>query len=185
MTPFAHVSGGYLIVELADKIYPGVGFNRPDSIISAVIGANIPDFDVFFVKKITDHRNTITHTPIFWIVLLSICFGVAEIIKNPFITLNLTSFSLGLFTHFLFDWFAARGENVGGIRLFYPWIKKHYGFKKLEKLPRDIKDHPTLKKYLPYYLKDKFLFFGEVLVILLGILIFTIRLPGYLHYFFK
>jgi len=185
MTPFAHIAGGYLATQIADLIDQKVYMNRPDMIIAAIIGANIPDFDMIFIKDKKQHRNTITHTPLFWIaVVIFICF-INKFFPNPFISLYLFPFFLGLISHFLFDWFAARDNEIGGIRLFYPFSKKHYGFRHLKKLPPKLMSDFNYGKYLVFYMKDKLLFSIEVLIILSGAFIFFLRIQEYWNYFFK
>jgi len=185
MTPFAHLSGGFLVTQIADMINPAWGFNRPEVIITSLIGANLPDFDVFIVGGLKDHRNTITHAPLFWIIVMSLLYLISLFIGNSFITLNIVSFSLGLFTHFLFDWFAAREKDSGGIRLLYPFSKKHYGFHKLKDMPKYMTGKINFKKFIKFYSADKLLFYVEVSLIVIAIIIFLIRAPGYWHYFFK
>ena len=51
MTPFAHVTAGYLVTQAVDLINPSLGFNSPEIIIAGIFGANIIDFDVFLVKS--------------------------------------------------------------------------------------------------------------------------------------
>ena len=185
MTPFAHLSGGYLVTQIADLINPAWGFNRPEVIVSSLIGANLPDFDVFIVGGLKDHRNTITHAPLFWIALFAFFYPASILIGNSFITINLISFFLGLFTHFLFDWYAAREKDHGGIRLFYPFSKKHFGFHKLIDMPKYMLGKVDFKKFIKFYSADKLLFYTEISLIAIAIVVFLIRFPGYWHYFFK
>ncbi len=186
MTPFAHTAGSYLAAELAAKLMPYAGINEPTVLLTAVIAGNLPDLDMFFVKGGSlKHRNTITHTPIFWIIFCSLFIIISTFI-NHYIFINAFAFTIGVFTHLFLDWFAARGDGVGGIRLLYPWSKKHYGFHKLKKLPNYVVKNFKFSKYLfTYYWKDGLLFYSEILVILAGMGLFIANVPEYVKYFLK
>lgn len=175
MTPFAHVAAGYLTTQALDIINTGVSFNTPGIILTGIIAANFPDLDFLTAKNKVHHRNTWTHAPLFWLLVVGALFVVAGFVNNDLFNSYLLVFSLGLASHFFTDWFAAREEEYGGIRLFFPFSKKHYGFMKLKE-PRykDMNDF-NLGKYLKYYMENAFLFYSEVFLILFGLAVFLSR----------
>lgn len=175
MTPFAHVAAGYLTTQIVDLINPSLNFNTPGIIITGIIAGNIPDLDFLVVKNKLHHRDTWTHAPIFWAIVIAFLFIAAKLINNDTFFSYVLAFSLGVVSHFFADWYAAREKDHGGIRLLYPFSKKHYGMLKLrEPLIKDVKDF-DLMKYAKYYMEDAFLFYSEVFLILLGLGVFLGR----------
>jgi len=176
MTPFAHIAAGYLSVYFAGIISPESGFDSYSVVLTGIVAANLPDLDFIFVKDKNNHRNTITHAPLFWLPLIVVGFFVSGYLgKNLF--LYVTAFSLGIFSHFLLDWFAAREKGIGGVRLFYPFSKKHYGFLPLTEPEIKFSSLMTFpwKKYLSYYASNKILFFAELIIIFSGLLMFLLK----------
>lgn len=176
MTPFAHVAAGYLTTQVVDLINPSLGFNSPGIIITAIVAGNLPDLDVLFVKDMTKHRNTITHAPLFWLIVIGGFLITSKIVDNDLFFRYFLAVGLGVFSHFFTDWFAARGLE-GGIRLFYPFSKKHYGLYPLKKEKVKFEGIKTLfqKDFIKYYMKNSFLFYSEVALTLAGLAIFLSR----------
>ena len=183
MTPFAHVAAGYLTTQIVDLINPSLGFNSPGIIITAIVAGNLPDLDVLFVKDMTKHRNTITHTPLFWMVVIGGFLVTSKMMGNDLFFQYFLALGLGVFSHFFTDWFAARGLD-GGIRLLYPFSKKHYGLFPLKKEKMKFEGIQTMfkKKFIKYYMENSFLFYSEVTLVLTGLMIFLARsLPLFLQ----
>lgn len=176
MTPFAHVAAGYLMTQAVDLINPSLNFNTPGIIITAIVAGNLPDLDVFFVKDKTKHRNTITHAPLFWLIVIAGFLIVSKMMGNDLIFRYFLAIGLGVFSHFFTDWFAARGLD-GGIRLLYPISKKHYGLFPLKKDKIKFEGIQTLfqKEFIKYYMKNSFLFYSELVLTLAGFIIFLSR----------
>lgn len=174
MTPFAHAAAGYLVTQMAGFIKPDFDFNTPIMITAGIVAGNFPDLDFLFVKDKFQHRNTITHAPLFWIAIISLLFFGAGILKNDQVYAYVLVFSLGIFSHFFADWYAAREENAGGIRLFYPFSKKHYGLMTLKKKTFSLKNIAGMLSpdFLKYYMENRFLFYSELLLIVTGAVIF-------------
>lgn len=177
MTPFAHIAAGYLVTQALDLVSPGLGFNTPGIIMTGVIAGNIPDFDLIFVKRKWEHRNTITHAPIFWVVLVALMFAALKIpglgIYYPYVLV----FAIAVASHFFTDWYAAREVDMGGIRLFYPFSKKHYGLLPLTKAKYKVDNFKKIdwNRYLKYYMESSFLFYSEIFLIALGMAVFFVR----------
>ncbi len=176
MTPFAHVAVGYLATQLVDFINPSLHFNDPGIIIAGIVGGNLPDFDVFFVKDITKHRNTITHAPLFWLLVIGGFLAASYLMGNNLFFRYFLALGVGVLSHFLTDWFAARGLD-GGIRLLYPFSKKHYGLYPLEKEKIKFEGIQTMfkREFIKYYMENSFLFYSEAALILIGLIIFLNR----------
>lgn len=175
MTPFAHVAAGYLTTQALDLIYPSINFNTPVIILTGIVAANLPDLDFITAKNKVHHRNTWTHAPLLWLLVVGALFMIASFVNNDQFNSYLLVFSLGLASHFFTDWFAAREEEYGGIRLLYPFSKKHYGFMKLkEPKYKDMSDF-HLGRYLKYYMENAFLFYSEIFLIIFGLAIFLNR----------
>lgn len=174
MTPFAHVAAGYLATQVAGLIRPDLSFNTPAMIIAGVVAGNFPDLDFLFVKDKFQHRNTVTHAPLFWAAIIVFLFAVSGVLKNDQVFSYVLVFSLGIFSHFFADWYAAREDDAGGIRLFYPFSKKHYGLMPLKKKTFSIKNVMGMLSidFLKYYMQNRFLFYSELLLIVTGLVIF-------------
>ncbi|MFZ6035159.1 MAG: metal-dependent hydrolase [Patescibacteria group bacterium] len=175
MTPFAHVAAGYLTTQIVDLLYPGLNFNSPGIIVTGIIAGNIPDLDFLVVKNKLHHRDTWTHAPIMWAVVILVLLLIAKYLNNDTFFPYVLAFSLGVTSHFFTDWYAAREKDHGGIRLLYPFSKKHFGMLKLkEPLITEDKDF-DLVKYAKYYMENAFLFYSEVVLIILGVVVFLSR----------
>jgi len=173
MTPFAHAGAGYLITQGIAYLNPTIGLDKPEMIISSVIGAVIPDIDVLFSKNIKDHRDSPFHYPLFWITILAIGFSLGKIINNQFLINIFIGFGLGIFTHIFFDWFTVREKGLGDLMLFYPFSKKRYALMAEPKSEKDYSNKNVFtKKYLLAYLDNKFLAGVEFLIIFVALFIF-------------
>ncbi len=159
MTPLAHISSGYLIYKLT--AHP-LGVNDPTLLLISVIGANTPDIDSLFGNKMKDHRNTIFHSPLFWIFLYLLLFSTDILGTSHLHMLNL--FTLGVLIHLSLDWVSAR---TSGIRLFYPFSKKLYSLFPTQPEKGDIPVFPNKKhkEFWRFYLENKLLILFELIII--------------------
>lgn len=92
------------------------------------IGGIFPDIDLFYyylVNASSSHREFITHTPIFYIVLCTIFSLFFWIIKKPLLALGALIFMLGAFSHLISDTIVAQ------IMFFYPFSDRFYGISDL------------------------------------------------------
>jgi hypothetical protein len=176
MTPLAHVAAGYLTTQIVDVINPSLQFNTVEMIIVGIVAGNLPDLDVLFVKDMTKHRNTITHAPLFWLVVVGVILIGSRLMNSELVFRYSLALGLGLFSHFFTDWFAARGLD-GGIRLLYPFSKKHYGLFPLKKDKIKFEGIQTMFKweFIEYYTENSFLFWSEAVLILAGLFVFLSR----------
>ena len=170
MTPFAHLSAGYLVAQLSRKKVAGL-LSKRLIILLAILGAFAPDIDGFFGNKMNNHRYTPFHAPLFWFLIFVIGYIGGIILKKPEIKTGILIFTISVFSHLFLDWISAR---TGGIRIFYPFSKKIYSLFHLKPEKGNITVLPN-KKHLQFwlfYLENKFLIGVEVLVILAGLLVF-------------
>lgn len=87
----------------------------------AMISSVLPDVDIFFGKKINEHRNTLFHTPFFWVGVIFL-LTIVSIVRKSFWPYVIAS-SFGVFSHLFLDWFSGR---TSGIRILYPFSRKMY-----------------------------------------------------------
>ncbi len=112
MLPSSHLAAGYILAYL----FYSVGFIGSMFFWLAILASVLIDIDYFLNYS---HRELLTHTPAFWLVMLT-----------PFILwrIELVVVLLAIMLHFsmdMVDW---------GIMVFYPFSKKNYGLKLLPEL---------------------------------------------------
>lgn len=175
MTTLAHVSAGYLTAQLINYINPSLGFGRPEIIVATIVGGNFPDLDILFVKKKEHHRNTYFHAPLFWLGIIIGGYFITWLFGIKQLSIYVAAFGLGLLSHFFTDWFAARDKDIGGVPIFFPFSKKHYGFMPDQKIKFAGFENFSLKKFIEYYTENIFIFLVEVLLVILAVAIFLSR----------
>lgn len=173
MTIPAHAAGGFLILQVIDKINPGFGLREPKILLAGVLGSILVDVDAFFYEELKDHHNSLLHTPLFWALVFILGHFWGSFTKNSSI-INITfALSIGVFSHLFLDWFGARRS---GIRIFYPFSERMYSLYPLDPgkwgspwrlLPK--------REHLEFYLKNKFLFLTEVSIVLVGLYIWILE----------
>ena len=174
MTLPAHISGGYLVIKLVNKINPNLGYDSSGLIIAAVVGAVFPDIDFFFFKYFKDHHNSIPHTPLFWLSAYIIVYLMGFFLKNQFIKSYSTALAIGIFVHLFLDWFNAR---AAGIRILYPFSEKMFSLFPINpekgKVPTSLFPFPK-KEYIEFYkfyAQNTFLLFTEISITVTGLLV--------------
>lgn len=127
----AHLAGGIIFGTIAAASLGAQGLDAGAIIAAAGVGCVSPDFDiiVYFARKRKlrvesdfDHHDYITHTPLFYLVLL----GVAQLVSQwqgwaPLMNQLVMIFFLGALLHLFMDLFWA-----GGIMLCWPLTRKKY-----------------------------------------------------------
>lgn len=172
----AHLAGGYLALKLADKLQPEMGFYNNEMMVIGILGAILPDIDSFRFKYIKDHHDSFTHLPLFWILAFILVFGLEILFKIQIINYTIALF-LGIFSHLFLDWFSGR---TTGIKIFYPFSGKAYSLFTINpdkgKIPISLLLNKENKDFLLFYWENKFLFFVEIGIIILGFGYFLIEL---------
>ena len=169
LTP-SHTLSGVVLLKVLSVASPAIFPMSSEFILLSLVFANAPDFDTWFAKNLNDHENTPLHAPIFWILL-----GCVGFVFNQFIPLSiLWLIVLQALFHLFNDYIFAR---TTGPMLFWPVSKKNYGIVGfVRKYSRfHWSDWDGWKSYLKYYCKNKIMLFGEIVLIIAGILILILR----------
>lgn len=85
-----------------------------------IIAANFPDFDVLYVPMSKNHRESLLHTPLFWLSLIGIAY--AATVLYPALLPYIHILTIGVLSHFLLDTIDMRS----GIRWLYPFSTKFF-----------------------------------------------------------
>ncbi len=85
-----------------------------------IIAANLPDFDVLYTPMSKNHRESLLHTPLFWLAIISVSYIVGAL--YPTILPYIHILTIGIVSHFLLDTIDMRS----GIRWLYPLNKKFF-----------------------------------------------------------
>ena len=167
MTPIAHISSGYLV-------YAGIANTvKPDNfllLLVSIAGALVLDMDALFGGKIKDHRNTVFHAPLFWLVVFIVAFGVSYLLI-PTLLIYIYAFFLGVFIHLFLDWL---GGRTAGIKIFYPFTDKKYALFPIKPEKGDI-SVLSIKGQGPFwkfYLKNKILVVIELIIIVSPVFVY-------------
>ncbi len=127
-----HAPFGYIVSKVYEK------FNKEKiskSVVAAgILGSVIPDIDFIFTEAGHNHREMITHTPIFWIILSAFSFFM---FKKCFKSDHALIFSLNGLLHVFLD------TILCGTMLKYPLSNKMFSLideKSVEiiKMPNEI-----------------------------------------------
>ncbi len=177
MLGISHLSLGYLVFFALNKIFPSIILNKPVLIVSAFIFSMLPDFTGIFYNKIRDHHKDFFHVPLFWLIISLFIFLLSFICMKSFlITISALLFFETQF-HLLFDFITGR---TIGVRFLYPFIKKEYSLFPINRSRGNIdlrfpKFNKEQNEYLKFYLQNKFLTSIEVLIIILGVIVFLVN----------
>lgn len=141
-----HLAVGYLF----SKTYCGIlgmpcGSAQIFTTVS-IASSLFPDIDIFFGKKVNEHRNTVLYAPIFWtsIMLLLIPYSLFNRNSLPYIV----AIGFGIFSHIFLDWLSGR---TTGIRLFYPFSKRMYSLFPLNPAMGNVDILPNKKNKEKYF----------------------------------
>lgn len=106
------------------KKYWSEGLNKKEQELvyfSGILAGVLPDVDVLFVS-LADHRDSITHTPFFWVLCsIGISFLAIAVKRKRRLFFNLAfALLVGAFTHILSD------AVFTGVKLLYPLSNEYY-----------------------------------------------------------
>lgn len=162
MTPSTHLASGYLVYRAAAFLGATQSANL---LLLSMLGSFAPDIDGLFPgQRMNNHRNTIFHTPFFWILACLLALLFLQISRPGFLIYSLVFF-IGSFLHLFLDWVSAR---TGGVRLFYPFSQKAYSLFPLSLEHGDIPVLPNggYKNFWKFYFQNTFLIIVEASIIL-------------------
>src|SRR3989344_1582441 len=175
MTTPAHIAAGYIISKVAE--INNLVSNENATLFTACVlaGSTLPDIDAFFGKNLNEHRNTLFHAPIMWLVLLGCLYVVGVIFHQTSLKVTSTPLLIGILSHFFLDWYGAR---TSGVRLYYPFSTYKYSLFPLRYEKGNVPVFPSKKHmksyaaFWSYYANNRFLLISEIAVIILGVIIF-------------
>lgn len=174
MTLPAHISGGYIALNLVNKINPSLGLATGNLLVVGLIGSVLPDIDFVFFKYMKDHHNSWPHAPLFWIAIYLIFFSIGIFLRNQIIQNYNTALIIGILTHLFLDWFSGR---TAGIRIFYPFSEQVFSLCPLNpkkgEVPTSIFPNKEYIEFFKFYAQNKFLLFSEIGLTITGIFLFV------------
>lgn len=143
-------------------------------LIVAMAGAFFPDIDGLFGSNLNVHRYTVFHAPLCYLFLFVISSLLGKLLKNVFIQKITTVFTISVLIHLFLDWVSAR---TCGIMLFYPFSSKPFS---LLPIKSEMGNMPVLPdknsfRFWSFYLENKFLVAIELMVIVSGLVMYTIK----------
>lgn len=183
-----HLAGGYIATTVVLSLLPAsVQFSTDQLTILYIVGilsGEIPDIDLllfYFLKKKNkdqsknNHREFITHVPLFWFIISLIIFSLGFLLDSKFIEVIALLLLAGTLSHFVFD------SIEYGIRWIEPFSKKRLSlFKDTVKTNINNVDEKNLTiGSIPYYwnyiktsyIKSSTIYF-EITVVIIAIIIF-------------
>lgn len=173
-----HLAGGYLATTL---LLASAGFpmkldaDWTTLMIVGTLAGEAPDIDLLFFNlhqrfsknpsRYDNHREFITHTPIFWIALCSIMLIMGIFINSIFVQLLAQVILVGSLSHFLLD------SLEDGIRWLYPLSSRLFYLRKVAEHKVD-----GVKGTLRYYYKllnrtfyKRITFYAEIIILIIAI----------------
>ncbi len=177
MTLPAHISGGYLALNLVNKIAPSLELSSGGLMVAGLVGSVLPDVDFVFFKYVKDHHNSWPHVPLFWIAIYLVVFTLGFILKNQIIKGYSTALMIGVLTHLFLDWFSGR---TAGIRIVYPFSEQVFSLYPLNpqkgEVPTSILPNKEYVEFFKFYAQNKFLLFSEIGLTISGLFLFIFNL---------
>jgi hypothetical protein len=177
-----HIGGGFLTTTFLLRItHAGMIMSSPEILTLTIIGTlagDFPDIDLlrfYFdqkkssTNKVNDHRDYITHAPLFWLILCTLISGVGLIFNSLFIIYLGIVILGGSWTHLILD------SIEYGVAWLWPYSRRHFSLFKnkpsntMTARPGTMLSHWQFIKGM--YLKT-WTFWAELLVTLVAIIIF-------------
>jgi len=156
-----HLASGYILAYLLHRVglcdgFMFYGMWVPTFYI-VIIASVLPDAD-YLIRH--SHRDFATHTPFFWLCLLTLFI----IWQHQYIVILLAAM-LAVMLHLVMD------TIDWGVMLLYPISKKKYGLKILP-IPENLEDVPQTY-FFKSYLSNRKLVFFEILLACIAALLFA------------
>ena len=122
-----------------------------------IMVANAPDIDIFFVHFPKNHRASIAHVPLFWAVLILMCYLFALLLPSTMHIPYIHMLAVGIISHFLFDTF----DMSHGIRWLFPFRSTYF-----DAVP-PLKTRPTSKSaFIKAYINHPVMIVESVVLLL-------------------
>ena len=147
----SHIATGYLAGKAAG--------DKKKWILVWVIAATIPDIDGLWSDTVAGHHS-ILHTPIFWIVVCGIVWGIGNFRKIQGLEMGALILLAGTMLHLFTDWITSR---TVGIQWLYPFSNTNYWIYPISPEKGNIPIwEMVVPPYINFYFENKILFYGEV-----------------------
>jgi membrane-bound metal-dependent hydrolase YbcI (DUF457 family) len=172
VTPFAHLSSGLLVSKLYKASWAGISGRMV--LRTAIVGSFFPDIDGLFGSNLNVHRYTMFHAPLCYLFLFAIFFLLGKFLKNVSIQKIAIVFTTSVLIHLFLDWVSAR---TCGVMLFYPFSSKPFSLLPIKPEMGDMSVLPDKNsfRFWSFYLENKFLVAIELVVIVLGLVMYAIK----------
>lgn len=168
MLPPTHLAVGYMFAKTYCDVFNLPCGSEPIFVAITIAGSLFPDIDIFFGKKINEHRNSIFHTPFLYFCLVCLFFLAGIFWEKMWI--YMIAFAFGAFSHLFLDWVSGR---TIGVRIFYPFSKTTYSLFPLTPQMGNITLVPNRKNlnaytsWLRFFFRNRFLVICEILIFLI------------------
>ena len=160
MFPFSHILAGYTVILFLTELNL-LEITTLSLVLTAFLSI-LPDIDILWKKNIGDHHKTLSHAPLFWLLVSAIIFTVNQ-------ELSILLFSLTYF-HLITDYITGR---TVGIAFLYPFDVSEYSLFELDSSTRNLKplkpEKKVLFEHLSYYIENRKLLIFELLVNIAGL----------------
>ncbi len=172
-----HLAGGYLVTKaLALVVNPAMSPEQMVAIfIIGTLAGELPDIDIaihiftkYFTKRIDkpNHREYITHTPLFWAIISGIISSIGYLINSDFVIFGGLIILAGTWSHLLLD------SIEYGVRWLWPFSNKRYSIIK-ESTEKVVFNNPGSISYyfdvLKFSCGHKLLLYIEICITLLAL----------------
>lgn len=176
MLPPGHIAAGYLLAKSLIAFQPTL--TADEQFWLATLGGLAgfaPDLDMFyaFIKERGfyqtctkfSHRDFITHTPIFWLILSAI---IALVGQTFFWRYSALAILISSWSHLLLD------STFVGLRWFYPFSKKFYALRNPGQAPPNLVKgffNHWFNSIKMYYQNSPFTLWGEIILVIIAFLV--------------
>lgn len=174
-----HIAGGYLATKIILALSQ-VSFSPTQTVILLTIGALIgegPDIDLIYFylenrrlrnRGTDNHRDYITHAPLFWLISSTIIFIAGTIAGSIFVSFIGLVILVGSWSHFILD------SIEGGISWFRPFSKKKFCLRQTQER-KFSGQKGTISHYwkiiCDYYF-NSWTFYAEIMIVIIAIVVF-------------
>lgn len=174
-----HLAGGYLATSAFLAVAPIAALSPTQTTAILVIGTlfgDSPDIDLlwFYIQKKFNkssdksHRDYITHTPIFWLIVSLIVVTIGLLDNSEFIQYIGWAVLCGSWSHFILD------TIEYGIRWLWPFSNQRFTLRQVPEVLIE-NEIPGTPSYYVKYLKNVYIkrisFYLEILIVLIALFV--------------
>lgn len=174
-----HIAGGYIAAR-AVLFVAHASFPPEQTAALLVIGTlagELPDIDLLFFyfnqrsrtsRKISGHREYITHAPLFWLVISLIIAGIGWLIGSAFVQFIGWMIWAGTWSHFILD------SIEYGVRWLWPFSDRRFALRQRPEIRIAARPGTPAHhwEYVRHHYFKMWSFYAEILVTLAGIWLF-------------